>query len=327
MDFRPGTTYPGYGGAAGYLMDLKQLRYFAAVAELESFTAAAVRLNIAQSALSRQIANLEAEFGVPLFHRRGKRVSLAPAGIRLRNPVEKLLSDAENLKTVAWREQGDVAGTVRVGTDPSLGDGLFPRLMARLAKTHPNVVVDAIQGLNSELQEHLMRGLLDAAILSFPDALPGRDLELLAREPLYLVSAASQAPDLGDICKVDDVLRFPLIVAHRPHRERLRLERLAKSRGVELLVATEVDRLPLTISLARRGLGFAILPHTALTDYFDDAAWSITRIADFSLSRYLASRPSALPSPVFSVVEAALREEINQLRDEGAFLPETVAAD
>ena len=301
-------------------MELKQLRYFVAVAELGSFSAAAVRLNIAQSALSRQIANLEIDLGVLLFHRAGKRVRLAPAGLRLHEAAVGLLAEAAKLRTFVSMEQDQVKGRICLGADPALGDALFPGLVARLAVTHPDVSIDPTQGLTSELQELLMRGLLDAAILSYPDALPGCELELLARESLYFVAASASAPRMDATCTLEEALSYPLIVAHRPHRERVQAERLAKMRGLELKVAAEVDRLPLTMNLARQGTGCLILPHTALAECFDNPIWTVTKISDFGLTRYLARRPSAMPGPAYMAVDAALRVEIERLRDEGAFV-------
>ena len=306
-------------------MELKQLKYFLAVAELESFTTAAVRLNIAQSALSRQISNLEADLGVILFYRAGKRVALAPAGLRLQDAAVKLISAAENLRSTVCSQQDDVSGRICLGADSALGDALFPGLISQVAKAYPNVSIDPTQGLTSELQDRLMRGLLDAAILSYPDPLPGCELEILGRERLYFVAASSHAPSMGVTCTLKEALHYPLIVAHRPHRERIQAECLAKERGLQLQVAAEVDRLPLTMVLARQGAGFLILPHTALGECLDNEAWKVIPISDYSLSRYLARRPSALPSPAFAVIAAAIREEIRRLRNEGALVNNAVA--
>ncbi|WP_084292632.1 LysR family transcriptional regulator [Bradyrhizobium sp. WSM3983] len=128
------------------------------VAELGNFTAAASRLNVAQSALSRQIGNLEAELGVSLFLRTGKRIQLAPAECRLRPAVLKLLMDADALRGLPLAEDECIAEDVAIGAHPSDGQFIFPHLTQQMRRLYPGVRVDLDQELTSPLQEHLLRG-------------------------------------------------------------------------------------------------------------------------------------------------------------------------
>jgi LysR family transcriptional regulator, nitrogen assimilation regulatory protein len=307
-----------YGiGGRGQALNLIQLRYFVAAARAESFTAAALHLNVAQSALSRQIANLEADLGVALFHRAGKRVQLAPAGARILPAASKLLVDLEDIRATAQAEPGDVRGVVRFGCDPSLGDVLFPRLIVRLRDTHPGVQLDPFQYLSAELQGALMSGRLDAAIISFPDPLPGHDLELLGREAMYFLAPAESGPHLEPTCTVAEALSHPLILPHKPHRERLRLDTIATSRNIELQVGAETDRLPLSKQLAAQGLGCLVLNRLSIIEEREDPRWRVSLIVDLTMSRYLARRTSAAASPAVNATRDALAVEIEYLRAAG----------
>ena len=301
-------------------MDFRQLRYFLAVAELESFTAAATRLNVAQSALSRQVANLETELGTALFHRFGKRIRLAPAGAKLKPAVAKLLADAEAIRALALSEQEAVAGTVALGAHHSDGAVLFPRLFEAMGREFPAVKLDLVQGLTAELQELLLRGRLDAAVLTRPDPLPGFDLALLMREALYFLAPSEFCPEgLGADCAAREVLGLPLIVPHQPHRERLAYEEIARRHKTMLTIGAEVDGLPLMKSMARQGRGFLILPRTAIQE-FDDPAWRVIRLRGVTISRYLASRSTAASNRALQETMKQLQAQVKLLRDEGIAL-------
>jgi LysR family transcriptional regulator, nitrogen assimilation regulatory protein len=302
-------------------MDFRQLRYFATVAELENLTIAAGRLHIAQSALSRQIANLEAELGVKLFHRVGKRLRLAPAGERLRPSVQKLLTDADALKSIALMDAIEVTGEVKIGAHPSDGDVLFPRLMSQVNAQLPSVKLDLIQEMTAAMQEMLLIGRLDVAILTMPDPMPGFHITVLAREPLYFLAPTERCPPgLGEECRIADVLGLPLVLPHKPHRERLAYENAAKHHRVQLQVGAEVEGLPLMKLLAMQGRGFLILPGTALHGERLDPHWKVVRVIDGYLDRYLARRETSVPSRAREAVLFILDQVVGELKREAIFI-------
>ncbi len=296
-------------------MELRQLRYFAAVAELGSFTAAATRLNIVQSALSRQISNLEAELGVALFYREGRSVRLAPAGEGLKEIVAKILVEVDQLKPMAKEFDTEIAGSVSVGSHHSDGNVLLPRIFEKLQKSYPEVQIDPVQALTSELQEMLLKGRLDLALLTLPDPLPGLDFDPVARENIYLVGPAGGLPIKGEECTFRQALSVPQVAAHRPNRERTALEEYAKRYDVELQVAVEADGLTLMKTLALQGRGAIILPETALQEEKNDDAWSLVRISDYKLTRYLAKRSTQVQSRAVIAVQSLLLQEIEALKN------------
>ena len=297
-------------------LDLRQLRYFVMVAELESFTAASTRLNVAQSALSRQIGNLEAELGVALFNRDGRRARLSAAGDRLRLAATKLLTDADELRAVVREADDELAGRVGIGADQSAGDVLLPRVFDEVQRRHPAITLDPAQALSSDVQEMLLAGRLDIALISFPDPLPGISLEPVAREFLYLAGSAEDFP-LGDRCSVAEALALPLVVAHRPNRERLALEGAAAKVGLSVEIAMEVDGLALGKMLAARKRGYLLLPATALLAEAHDPTWRLSRIEGFEMTRYVARRATSVRSRLVAAVQEALLEQVEYLKAEG----------
>jgi LysR family nitrogen assimilation transcriptional regulator len=306
-----------WADAAGDAMDLRQLRYFVSVAELCSFTDAASRLNIVQSALSRQISRLQEELGVALFARDGRRVRLTRAGARLLVAARQLLLDAESLRALVHDAADEVVGTVNFGAHPSDGNILFPLLFKKARELFPDVRIDPIQSMTAELQELLVKGRLDLAIITFPDPIPGIDVQPLARERFYLVAPTDLHPLPYETCTMHQALGVPLILSHLPHRERSNIEALAKRSGVALDVRVEADTLNLMKSLCALGYGSLLLPETAVLEEKGSPEWHATALSDLTLTRYIARRVTPAPSNAVTCVYNILIEEIEGLKSAG----------
>ena len=139
-------------------MDLRHIRTFVTVAELGTVSKAALRLHIAQPALSRQIANLEDQLGLKLFDRVGRRLLLTSEGEQLLSDSRGLLNYARALGEQAQvLRRGDV-GVLRVAASPHLIEGIFPDLLSRYAERYPNVQVRLIDVVGAESLEMLERG-------------------------------------------------------------------------------------------------------------------------------------------------------------------------
>src|SRR6266404_5144307 len=163
-------------------MDLKQLRYFVAIAERGGFGAAANTLNIAQSALSRQIKELEHELGGALFERGARGVSATESGKVLLARGRWLLGVVDDIKAEVKTENREPSGIVRVGAPSSLAD-IFYAPLARLFKQRfPKVQLELNEGLTEPMCDRLVRAELDLAIVTTP--LPTDHLDV---EQVFLI--------------------------------------------------------------------------------------------------------------------------------------------
>jgi DNA-binding transcriptional LysR family regulator len=121
-------------------MELRHLRYFVAVAETLSFTAAARRLNISQPPLSKQIRDLEAELGTPLFLRTSRRVELTTAGVGFLEHARSVLSQTEHAVEDARAIGSGRVGMIRIGTTGSVLIGPLAGLVAEFTRRHPGIL-------------------------------------------------------------------------------------------------------------------------------------------------------------------------------------------
>lgn len=160
-------------------MELRQLRYFVAVAEELNFTKAARRMQIAQPPLSRQIRDLEREIGVRLFERNSARVFLTDAGSRFLNEARTVLRNAARAIEVARQAKNGESGTVRIGIAKGLGE-VVSRVINRHLRLLPGVGID-VQDIASGFQsEALVAGRIDVGFLR-----PPIDTTKLSSEPLF----------------------------------------------------------------------------------------------------------------------------------------------
>jgi DNA-binding transcriptional LysR family regulator len=158
-------------------MELRHLRYFVAVAEELHFTRAAARLNLAQSALSSQIRQLEAELGGPLFVRSTRRVALTPGGeALLADAREQLAAIDDTLVRVRALCRGE-AGRLTIGTLGPAPGALLSTLLGRLSSTHPDVRIEVRAFDFSEAFDGLLHHHADLAFVYLP--LEHRDIEFI----------------------------------------------------------------------------------------------------------------------------------------------------
>src|SRR5690242_20470169 len=126
-------------------MELRQLRYFAAAARLESITGASREFGLSQSALSQQIHKLEAELGLELFARNGRRVKLTAAGKRLLPWADRALDAVQQGLAYARESSLQQFHSVRLGGVPSLDSELIPRALKAFSNLYPEIEVSVIE--------------------------------------------------------------------------------------------------------------------------------------------------------------------------------------
>lgn len=170
-------------------MDLRQLRYFVAVAERGGFGAAASALNVAQSALSRHIKQLEHELGGDLLERGARGVAVTESGKVLLARGRWLLGTVDDIKAEVRTENREPSGTVRLGAPSSLADILYAPLAKSIVERFPRVKLELSEGLTEATCDRLLRAELDLGIVTMPQPNDHLDFEMLVVEQVFLIGA------------------------------------------------------------------------------------------------------------------------------------------
>lgn len=245
-------------------MDLKQLRTFIRVAETGSLSKASDRLRLAQPALSRQIGLLEAEIGRRLFVRHGRGMQLTEAGQQLLERVAGLVHQLEKSVDEVRSLSNAPSGHVALGMTPTVSALLAGRVAVRVAHELPAVSLRIVEGYGGHLIDWLHRGEVDLALLYGPaSSLHLRVSELLYEE-LALVGPRAAGLDPGMPVPVARLGELRLVLPSRTHGLRAVVEAACEKARAALSVRFEADSYRVLTELVEAGLGFTVLPRSAV---------------------------------------------------------------
>ncbi|MGW5355556.1 LysR family transcriptional regulator [Streptomyces sp. NPDC004031] len=243
-------------------MELQQMRYVIAVAETSSFTRAAERCRVVQSALSHQVARLEHELGARLFERTSRRVRLTPAGEAFLPAARQCLEAAGRAAAEVAAAVGEVRGRLAVGSIPTVTAADVPGALREIHERHPQVRITLRVGASDELVEQVRTGGLDVAFLGLPTtAVPhGVGVHELARGALVAVVApdhplaGERAVSLARLAR-ETFVELPAGTAGRAQSEQA-----FAAAGLSRDIAYEVSSAEFIPRLVAPGLGVAMLP-------------------------------------------------------------------
>lgn len=238
-------------------MNLKQLEYFVSVAELGSFSKAAVVLDIAQPALSRQVRALEIDLRETLLLRNGRGVTLTEAGQRLFDHSVAILQLVAQAREDLGANRDEPVGRITLGLPPSMGRQLTLPLIDGFRRQLPKARPSIVEGLSTHIAEWITSGRVDVGLVYNPEPQPGLEITPVLEEPLCLVGPAGGGP-AGPL-PLRELHNYPLVVPERQHVIRRLLDTQAAHLGLRLVIAWEVSSVAAILDLVCAGHGHAVL--------------------------------------------------------------------
>ncbi|HSV44561.1 MAG TPA: LysR substrate-binding domain-containing protein [Ramlibacter sp.] len=293
-------------------MDLKQLEYFVRVAELGSFTRAAVALDIAQPALSRQVRLLEVELRQNLLIRNGRGAIPTDSGKLLLEHGRGILHQVDRLREELGRVRGGLSGRVAIGLPPSVAKVLTVPLTREFRQRMPDATLSVGENLSMGMQEALANGRLDIALLYNANPSPGIELTPLLEENLYLVQRREKAASARRPRTVPlrDVAQLPLVIPTRPNAIRMLVETEMAAQGLRPQVALEIDGVAAILDLVADGAGSAILSRNAVVTSGRPDAFTLRPIGPPALrSKLYLAMSSQRPATLTQKAMLALIQE------------------
>lgn len=245
-------------------MELRHLRYFAAVAAERNFTRAAEQLGIGQPPLSQQIKSLERELGVELFVRTPQGAELTPAGAAFLVEARRVLEGAERAQQAAQRAARGESGQIRVGfTGSAAFNPVVPALIQRYTTRFPDVALTLDEANTPALLLGLVQGRLDAVFFR-PGATPpeGVEVHALPDEPMKIVLPSSHALAARRRLPLSALAHEPFVLVPSPagiamHDE---IVRACAEAGFTPRLAQPAPQLASVVNLVAAGLGVSIVP-------------------------------------------------------------------
>ena len=280
-------------------LNLRQLETFVKVAELGSFSKAALILSLAQPALSRQVRLLETELRQNLLLRTGRGVVLTEAGKRFYEHSVAILQLVARAREDLAASRGEPTGHVVIGLPPSIGRTLTVPLVETFRRELPKARLAIVEGFSSHITEWIATGRVDIGLVHNPEAQAAIETTPILEESLCLVSPAgakqSRGSKLqqGDTVRLADLVRFALAVPERSHAIRKLLETQAALAGVKLQIGLEVSSVQSILELVRAGFGHAVLWRSAVQAFGSPGAFKLRPLVDPVLTSTLCLAVSA----------------------------------
>jgi DNA-binding transcriptional LysR family regulator len=257
-------------------MELRHLHYFVAVAEALSFTKAAKFLNLAQPSLTRQIKDLEAEIGVRLINRSGKRISLTHEGEYFLRDTKTLLAEsARSVQAVQRLSRGE-AGQLSIGYVANIHQNLLPLTLAAFRKTYPRISLNLFDMTPAEQYKALEEGSIDLGFVGYQPRSNAADLQSSrVSQDLVVVAVATGSPISSqieiDLEELESLFFVGMSEKSYPGFNEWLID-LCRQSGFTPRILQDVEREPGAISFVAAGLGVALLseqikrlPHDGVT--------------------------------------------------------------
>ena len=237
---------------------LRQLEYFDATASEGSLAAAARRCNVSASALALALDELEYHLALKLFVRRkAKGVTLTPAGSRLLTHARQVLSGAESMAADAWQAATSLEGRLAIGCFPTLAPFFLPGIMQDFQRSHSGLSLDLIEAAAPELDELLMQGRIDAALMYSVDVSPRFTFEAVSEYQPYVMLAREHPAAARGSISLHELVTEPLVLLD-VHPSRLNTEHIFGALNLHPLIGHTTTNFELVRCLVARGLGYAV---------------------------------------------------------------------
>jgi LysR family hydrogen peroxide-inducible transcriptional activator len=281
-------------------MDLRQLRALIAVADHESFSAAARSLHTVQSNVSTHIARLERELQVTLVDRSNGQ--LTPEGAVVVARARRIDHELAAIDAEIGSLVGEVSGTVSVGVIGTTARWLVPDLLQAVGERYPMIRLILVDATTTSLLPQVTSGRLDCAVINLPVVDPDIDTEaLFAEDPIVVAPKDHPLAELDEI-GLEELAAHPLLLGPPGTSFRDMIDAEAAAKGLALNTHAEVDGMRLLASLAFQGYGAALLPASAAPRWLK-GAWKRVRIHGLTPRTVglATSRRTSPPAPARAV--------------------------
>jgi LysR family cyn operon transcriptional activator len=247
-------------------MELRHLRYFAALAGQLSFTRAAEKVHITQSTLSHQIKQLEDEIGLRLFDRIGKRIVMTEAGEMLLGSVTKALREIDDGLHAVKGVAAPISGTIRIGATHTFSINLIPTCIAIFHEQYPAIGVELTELAASAVEDALVAEQLELGIAYYPTNHAELFFEPLYIEDMMLAVSKKHPFASRKRVRLSELHRQELVLSLKESATRQMLASRFQSVGAEPIVVAEMNSVSGMLSLVRKTKIGAIVSNLVVSE-------------------------------------------------------------
>jgi DNA-binding transcriptional LysR family regulator len=268
-------------------MQIETLRVFCDLVESRSFSRAAVRNFITQSAVSQQVKNLESRFETQLLRRDGKTVTPTPAGRVLYERSRSILDSFEHMQLEMKSIGQDMAGSVRVATIYSVGLYEISIVVKTFLKIYPKVNLHVEFSQGSQVYEDCLRGVIDLGIVTYPERRKGLRIISLPADKLVLICTPDHPLARRHHMDISKLNGQNFVAFGKTMASRRALDRIFKENKIQVQIAMEFDNIETIKRSVEIGAGVSIVPLLSAQKEVQSGALVQVQFADRNFYRPL----------------------------------------
>lgn len=266
-------------------MELRQLKSFLKIAEVQSFSEAAKEMGYSQSALSVQIHSLEQELGVRLFDRMGRQVTLTPPGEELSRRAQPILQEVEELEGVM--HDSPPAAALRLGMIESLCKARMPQLVDYVSRHHPQLHITITIDSPSVLLDAMNHNKVDLVYVLDKPLYDVKWVKVFQRrENIVFVSSIDSPLAARKAIPLEEVIRRPFFLTEKADNYRLSLDQHLAARQLALEPLLEVSDTGFILDMVQRNLGLSFLPQYVVENSIYRERLQVLDVKDFRMYMY-----------------------------------------
>lgn len=247
-------------------MNLRDLRYLIAVADLRSFVQASEHCHISQPTLSTQIKKLEDRLGVQIFERNNKRVLATEVGEHIIATARRILKEVDQIQELAETARDPMAGNLRIGAFPTLSTYIFPALVPLIKESLPRIRLILVEEKTEELLRQLKNGQIDMALLAMPVNDDFLQTQALFDDEFLLAVAADHPLAKADKIRQQDLSGQQLLLLDEGHCLRGQALQVCQITGAEEQQDVRATGLETLRQMVRAGTGITFMPRIAVRE-------------------------------------------------------------
>lgn len=247
-------------------MNLRDLSYLVAVADLRSFVQAAEQCCISQPTLSTQIKKMEESLGVQIFERSNKKVLTTELGEQIIASARRILLEVDQIQELARNAQNPFAGNFRLGAIPTIATYVFPGLVPLIKQALPKLQLILIEEKTDDLIIQLKQGHIDAALLALPIKEDFLCSKKLFDDEFKLAVSLDHSLAKKNIIKAEHLLHQPILLLDEGHCLRDQALQICQLQGAEEQQGVRATGLETLRQMVRAGTGITLIPEIAINE-------------------------------------------------------------
>ncbi len=266
-------------------MEIRHLKLIREVAEKKSLTKAKDTLFLSQSALSHQLKEIESQLGTPLFHRVNKQLILTGAGKMVLESAERVLTDLEKTELSVKKYISGATGNLRLSTQCYTCYHWLPSLMIDFRKEFPNVELEILLDNDTEVEEQVLNGKIDLAILSETVHKPNLRYYELFRDEVFALVPADHPWAEQPYVEAKDFESENVIIHSYPIESVSLFSQLLIPEGIKPKKVTQIQVTEAVVDLVRAGMGVKVIAKWIVEPYLRDSSLSLVRVTKKGMRR------------------------------------------